>query len=199
MNQAGRKIIVATVALCSLAYGSYGKKKKTPKHKPLVNPKAVLIQLSTRGNRIDFFGSKNKLARIAAEDSIATSENGKMVADFRDNFSYCPVYFFYDTNAHRIKQHQFDDILMDVNLKTVNTIAFNPSDSNYIIAYWGKMVADELPSRKKDAAGNQAGNNVMSQQNRLVLMDHRYKTLGRLKGNRSPAGRLTFVLNRLSH
>lgn len=82
-----------------------------------------------------------------------------MVNDFRDNFSYCPVYFFYDTNYHLVLQGKFESALLNADGTPANNIVLSASDTDYRIAYFGQIASNN--------------NSTTTMGKGLVLTDHK--------------------------
>jgi len=99
--------------------------------------KAVLVQLSSEQNRIRYFHKHNKAINeldIAVE---AKKIRSVTIADFTDNFVYCPVYYYMDTNETFIRNKQFAGKLLDAKGNVVEAPVINSADSDYVIVYYG--------------------------------------------------------------
>ncbi|MBS1774158.1 MAG: hypothetical protein JST82_14970 [Bacteroidetes bacterium] len=85
-------------------------------------PGVLLVQLAVNSNKVEAFrkaGYTNLVQRVKDESDSA---NKKMVQDFNDNFKFCPVYYYYDTNANLIREKKFDGIILDSALQVVENI-----------------------------------------------------------------------------
>ena len=60
-----------------------------------------------------------------------------MHADFTDNFTFCKVYYFNDTDADKIMNKQFDGVLMTADGNLATNINISNKDSNYLVLYYG--------------------------------------------------------------
>lgn len=101
-------------------------------------PKAVLVQLNAEWNRISRareLHMANKEAEISADAAMVRQ---KMMADFKDNFRYCPIYFYLDTNAARIKAGQRTGLLMDANGATIAGDPLAQIGGDYLVVFYGK-------------------------------------------------------------
>lgn len=140
----------------------------------------VLIKLPTYNKRILVYEkAKNyKYAKICRTD--AANVQKEMIADFKENFSFCDYYFFYDTLTDAILNKQFTGILFDKNLNPVTTNPIAPDDTSYQIIYFGNYVSEfsEVTDSKLAKSGRENTYNVGSQTKRLVLLNH--------SGNRIP-------------
>jgi hypothetical protein len=111
-------------------------KRKARKHQ--LPPKFVLVQLRTGDNKIKFLkktpGNEEDIRRIQEDIAIV---NGIMMRDFTANFSYCPVYFFSDTNWVQITSQRFEGLLMDKDFQVVASPNVSRTDTNYFILNYG--------------------------------------------------------------
>ena len=99
--------------------------------------KAVIVQINTSQNKISYFyktGNPKEAARIASE---STEMSKKMIADFNDNFIFCPVYFCIDSNIDLIKNKQFKNILLNADLVPLSSPIITSTDSDYLIVRYG--------------------------------------------------------------
>jgi hypothetical protein len=75
-------------------------------HKFEFRPKALLVQLRSEQSRIQYFETQND----QQNKEQVTKEDAKvrrvMINDFKDHFTFCPVYYFIDTNAKLIKEQK---------------------------------------------------------------------------------------------
>ncbi len=135
-------------------------------------PKAILVQLSTNENRV------KALSRNAAENKAllrqlkadTDSTIAKMVSDFKDNFRYCPYYFYADTNAHLVRAGKFAGVLLNGELQPVNNITLSPEDS-YNIVYFGYPIATATEKQTgKDNDYNSTGAVLTSSKKKLVVL-----------------------------
>ncbi len=99
------------------------------------NKMAVLVQLNTEQSKIAYFRKTGRNADAEKIKRETIKMNKKMISDFTDHFTFCPVYYYIDTNVDRIKRKNFDNILLDAKgLPVANPIAL---DSNYLITLYG--------------------------------------------------------------
>ncbi|RYE23414.1 MAG: hypothetical protein EOP51_10610 [Sphingobacteriales bacterium] len=107
-----------------------------------------------------------------------------MVADFNDNFHYCPVYYFYDTTAEKVKQGQFEGVLLDSNLNPVKNMVISAKDTNFFVTYFGNSVPENVTTSygwngtvNKDDELNYSHASSLRQAFKLVVMDHNFVQL----------------------
>ena len=134
-------------------------------------PSVVLVQLRSEHNRIEAL----KKARKYREADIVQTDAGvirtKMIADFRDHITFCPVYFYADTNAELVKQKKFDGILFNADSTPVKNLIINDSSRDYFIVYYGYP---NYQSRARDTAfvtELRTENNVEDALGRGVIMN----------------------------
>lgn len=136
-------------------------------------PKIILVQLFTYQRRIEHFNKLHQPEKAKQAKTDADSVIKKMVMDFSDNFSYCPVYYFIDTNAKLIREKKFKGIILDKNLQPVD---IDPG-KEYQIVLFGfpvDMISDV-----------QTGNDdyydtdyvIGDSKQKLVVLDGNYKKL----------------------
>jgi len=95
----------------------------------------LLVQLNTEQSKIGYFIKAGRKADAEKIKRETIKMNKKMISDFTDHFTFCPVYYYVDTNVDRIKSKNFDNILLDAKgLPIANPIG---KDSNYLIALYG--------------------------------------------------------------
>lgn len=94
-------------------------------------PKFILIQLSSFQNKMEYYKKTRQAGKLAGLKKDADVFNKKMIADYTDNFTICPIYFFADTNFMDIKAKKFDGLVMDKDLRPVKN--FKVTDTNYCI------------------------------------------------------------------
>lgn len=136
-------------------------------------PKALLVQLNTNQRKVDYF-SKTKNKKSLKQVYIDTdSVMSKMIQDFTDNFSYCPVYYYIDTNAELVKQQKFTGILLDKNLHPVQNPPLSPADE-YFIALYGMP---SLPNRQSNEGDVYNTDYTNARDRRLVVMDKNMNVL----------------------
>ena len=102
-------------------------------------PSAVFIQLNTEQNRIKALENNKRYKEVEIVKRDAAIISSKMIADFKDNFHYCPVYYYADTNFEQIKAGKLTGFLV----KDDGTIVgdyIKDIGQDYLIAYYGYPV-----------------------------------------------------------
>lgn len=83
--------------------------------RPIRQPEAILVLLPSQQNRLRVLQRSGDKKR---EEQLTKDLQKIYIAirnDFRDHFSFCPVYYFMDTNIALVKQHRFKGIILDSN------------------------------------------------------------------------------------
>lgn len=116
----------------------------------------LLVQLRSESNRVFALkkAGKTKLLEEVLHD--AKEVNDLMITDFNENFRRCPVYYFMDTNAHLIKQHQFEHILFDEEGHYPANLPVN-ARSRFRVVYFGYPSGKTYggkPMKEANAAAN---------------------------------------------
>ncbi len=100
-------------------------------------PKTVLVQLSSETNRINAISNAHQ-AKLLEEVTMDSKNAARaMINDFTDHFDYCPVYYFIDTNAEKVKMKNFTHVLLRADGSEVNDVNIAPGTGDYIIVYYG--------------------------------------------------------------
>ena len=95
----------------------------------------LLVQLNTEQSKIGYFLKTGRKADAEKIKRETMKMNKKMISDFTDHFTFCPVYYYVDTNVDLIKSKNFDKILLDAKgMPIANPVAIG---SNYLIALYG--------------------------------------------------------------
>ena len=99
--------------------------------------KAIIIQINSEQNKLRYLqkAGNSKDAQNIADEAMEARK--KMITDFNDNFSYCPVYYYIDTNADLVKNKQFKNVLLNPDGLPVKDPLISSSDSDYLIIRYG--------------------------------------------------------------
>jgi len=110
-------------------------------------PRLVLVQLRSEHNRMEALKKAHDRAGLEQVQKDAMAAKAAMVYDFSSNFTYCPVYYYIDTNAELIKQRRFDNILLDSNGNAVTTPVISSTSTDYVIVYYGYHIQQANAAR----------------------------------------------------
>ncbi|MDR3679458.1 MAG: hypothetical protein P4L41_05790 [Flavipsychrobacter sp.] len=163
-----RFIIAFTICFIFSSSNTYAQLiRRYHAHSGQLPPKALLVRLSTEKNRREFYLKHHDFRNLEIIEKDATEQRARMVSDFKDHFTFCPVYFFYDTTQDQIKAHNFS-VLLDNDLKPATNMVIGPGDSSYFIVYYG--YEQEEPEKKGHEgafSSGYSGNSVKT----LVALD----------------------------
>lgn len=139
-------------------------------------PKMILVQIFTYQRRIEHYTRLNKPDKVKQIHTDAENMTQKIIMDFSDNFSFCPVYYYMDTNAHLVIEKKYNGVLLDKNLNPVNV---SPDKTTQIVLFGAPIsfVADVKSSNNKDPFDSDYV--VGEGKQRLVVYDINFKKLAR--------------------
>jgi hypothetical protein len=111
-------------------------------HKNIASLKkgALFIKLKTSENVINGLierGRKDEAEKIRAELAL---ENKEIINAFKNNFTFCKVFFFYSNNSQKIKDGNYTGCLLNTNYEIDST--FNGSD--YLIGEFGQTETNRI-------------------------------------------------------
>lgn len=109
--------------------------------------KAVLVQLKSERNRIKAMTEGHWTKKLEEVRIDSAGERKAIIADFTENFNYCPVYYFMDTDTKKIIDKQFDGILMNADGSPAQNIVIATTDTNYLIVFFGYPVNQSNKTR----------------------------------------------------
>ena len=100
-------------------------------------PRVLLVQLSSEHNRLVYLQQKKRYKDLEIATNDAKNVSDRMILDFKDNFKYCKVYYYVDTNLDHIKQRDFDGVLLNADRTVATEIVINDTSKDYLIVYYG--------------------------------------------------------------
>ena len=109
------------------------------------SPKALLVQLRSEHNRMAALIKQRRYKEIEGLKTDAMNVTARMISDFHDNFNYCPVYYYMDTNLDLIKNRVFQGVLLHEDLTPIEKV--NIPDTDYFIVFYGYPTSQ---SRRRD-------------------------------------------------
>ena len=121
-----------------------------------IPPKLILVELPTVVNKVTYYNKNGKTEKALAIQACNDTLVKRMLADFNDHFSFCPVYFFFDTAVSAIRNREFSSLL-NRELKPAQNVVITPADTNYFVAYFGLETPDEIPVGYKNDPFSAAG------------------------------------------
>jgi hypothetical protein len=114
------------------------RRKARPNELP---PKYLLVQISTGSKRLAYlqkFGNETKAKKL--KENLERL-NEKLILDFKNNFQFCPVYFYYDTNFALVRDQKFEGVLLSRELQPLKEIPIR--DTNYFLVQYGRINNNE--------------------------------------------------------
>lgn len=110
-------------------------------------PSAVLVQLRSEHNRIEALAKAHEYKKMEEVKKDAAEVINRMKLDFETNYTYCPVFYYIDTNADLVKQKKFEGILMNADGTEAKNTGLNGNSTDYIIAFYGRPVSQPRNKR----------------------------------------------------
>ena len=99
------KLILLFLVIHSVAFSQIGMKPKYPK------PNVILVLLNESTNKIEALRKRGynneQIEEVKAGDKQI---NTSLVKDFKYNFDFCPVYFFYNKDYDAVKNKEWDKV-----------------------------------------------------------------------------------------
>jgi hypothetical protein len=144
-------------------------------------PKALIIVLPHGTTRLQAMMDMGKAEQANQLRQDLLQVRQKMVEDFNDNFDYCPYYFVVDSNVEKVKDRQFEGILLDSNLQAVSNPVIGPDDTTQMIGYYGYRLRDkdqQVHTIYGDYTAMFNGDTDAMLQH-LVLSDYKFEQLNR--------------------
>lgn len=139
-------------------------------------PKVILVQLRSEARKINALTARKnyKLAEQMKTDALGVST--AFINDFKDNFSFCPVYYYMDTNAGFVQKKQFAGVLLQADGASVVDAPLDANSTDYLIVYYGSPVSQ---SKREKVVDKDDDRNVYDAQapmgKGLVILDCDYK------------------------
>ena len=129
----------------------------------------LLVRLRTSENAIK---SLEKAGNQTMANTVKVQQqknNLRLKAAFRENFTYCPVYFFYSSDSDKLLRGETKGILLNENLEKDSSLTF--PQKPFLVA----ELTDVQPSNA-DRIGGASGENTFRA---LVLRDNQLQQLKR--------------------
>jgi hypothetical protein len=101
-------------------------------------PSFILVELPNEQSRIAALTrSQNERGVQEVKDDAAAVRNA-MMRDFSDHFTYCPVYYFMDSNLGKIKAQNFEGVLLDKDFNPLSNLPIGPGSKDYLVVRYGR-------------------------------------------------------------
>ena len=107
-------------------------------HIAILKKGALLVRLNTNKHLINYYVNSLELEKANNEFEKQKKENKNIIKGFQQEWSFCPVYFFYSNHYLDIKQNQFENSFKDINQTPLNNSEKENLKDNFLIAYFGE-------------------------------------------------------------
>ena len=139
-------------------------------------PKVVLVQLSSEQNRINALLKTKRYSDLERFKQEAEAVRNATIADFRDNFKFCKVYFYIDTNIQKVKDCQLEGVLLYSDLSPVTNLLLADSCELNAIVYYG-YPQWQTKKGKWDTTKSNFGESGKPYGRALVINDHQLRQI----------------------
>jgi hypothetical protein len=140
-------------------------------------PTAVLVQLRSEHNRIEALTKDRRYNEVEEVKNDAKEVISRMKLDFHNNFDYCPVYYYMDTNADLVKNKAFTGILMNEDGSIVTNPIVNEKNNRYVIAFYGHPVSQSRLKKVETDPAKYAVSNEKIPTLGLVILNDKFQQL----------------------
>lgn len=146
---------------------------------PYPTPSVILIKLSTHTNRLKAYEKAKNTTYANQLKKDVNNIQQLMIADFKNNFTYCDYYFFYDTLSDAIVSGKFEGNLFDRDMNRINTSPIKEGDTTYQIVHFGYYVSEQTEVTSNPENKNSRENTYYTglKSQRLVVMNHKFGRL----------------------
>jgi hypothetical protein len=135
-----------------------------------------LVQLSSEQNRINALQKTKRYNDLERFKQEAEAVRNATIADFRDNFKFCKVYFYIDTNIQKVKDCQLEGVLLYSDLSPVTNISLADSCELNAIVYYG-YPQWQTKKGKWDTTKSNFGESGKPYGRALVINDHQFRQI----------------------
>lgn len=130
---------------------------------------AILVRLRSNNILLKSLEQKNDTILLNKIIKERDKKNKEIIEAF-SSFTYCPVYFFYSENSRKLANKEFDNYLLDKELKPIDNI---PNlDNNYLIATFDAVREDTSWSNYSNYSTYVLQNNETGNLERRHLWNH---------------------------
>lgn len=171
--------MIALLLLCAAGFVSQAQAKVYP-------PKAILIKLNTKSAAIAHLQKQGLHTKADLLKKDIDTLNARLVRDWKDHFSYCPVYFFADTSLDEVLAGRLEAVLFDTAYRAIQPGQAAALNQKFYIAYLGLRSQDEF-----EAAGGAPGSTQLPS---LQVNDAEMQPLGSYQLSSSMNGDLVSFL-----
>lgn len=140
-------------------------------------PKVVLVQLRSERNRVQALTRSRSFKELREVESDARNITDSTIKDFHEHFSYCPVFYYMDTNADLVRERKFEGILLREDLSAAKDIPFNKDSNDYVVVYFGYPIGtSKLSDDAEDSSSYAAEHNTQLGRG-LVILNSKFQQI----------------------
>lgn len=161
--------IIFTIVLTSFLYPA------TAQTGAAKYPSAVLVQLKAERNRTNYLIRNKHYNELETFKKDVSGVMMATIADFRDHFSYCPVYYYIDTNFEQVMAGNFKGILLDDQLAPAKSDAIPPASTDFFIVYYGAPAWQTKKGKWDTTRSSHEGGRPAGQG--LIINDHKFRQI----------------------
>ena len=99
--------------------------------------KFLLVELKSEQNKLDYFKTHKNPSEFKRLSDDIIAQNQATIIDYTDHFSFCPVYFYMDTDRAKIKNARFNGILFKSGYKLIPDNTITPNETQFMVAKYG--------------------------------------------------------------
>jgi len=152
----------------------FQRRRALPDEQP---PSALLVLLPTGARRLAALRSMGDSLHSSVLRYDLERIRTKMMEDFRDNYTYGPVYFFMDTSVAALRAGDVRRaFLVDATGQPVPESELEVLDTNYLVAFYGYRSRD---LRAGGSGGDMINGDTEAMIQQLVLLDYNLAQLQR--------------------
>lgn len=167
---------------------------------------ALLVRLKTNANTIARLKAAGNIDLATQVERETILKNKTIIASYQQEFTFCPVYFFYSNFSDSVKHRKLEGIFIDSNLSVNSNIVCNASF--YLIAEEDKIynsslgIVSESEAGKAIERGTPIRDAAIVIKNRYFIQLHNPFPFFQVRSNahtpiRESQGKLYFDLNSL--
>jgi len=101
---------------------------------------ALLVRLRSYKKQLDLLEGEQYANRKQLIIDKRDKDNKEIMTSFKEEFDFCPVYFFYNYDTKKVLNKQFDGIFLNSNLEKDANISFDLD--TFMIGELGYMITD---------------------------------------------------------
>lgn len=118
-----KQIVILLLLISTTISIAQKSKEKSRANIVLLKSGALFVRLKTSELKINALKSKGMLKEAEEIRVVQEKTNKSIIAAFKANFTFCPVYFFYSNYSTQIKEGKYKGLIFDVNMQTDSSFA----------------------------------------------------------------------------